>query len=136
MSYRRSSPFHRKRNVASEGRVGIIRFQAAIWRPRSSGQMVDGGLTGSQLGVLKTQSAVHRAFQKDTLTGNREKHCFLIYTDNTTSIISNKFVISNDEFRQFFHPNLLYDHSRISLNLLSILSSKATDNILHLHNTL
>ena len=42
--------------------------------PKAQGQMVDGGLTGSRLGVLETLSAVHRASQKDTLTGNREKN--------------------------------------------------------------
>lgn len=69
----------------------MILFQAAVRWPRggpdAQGQMVDDGFTGSRLGVLETPSAIHRAFQKDTLTGDREKKmCFLIYRDNTTGM--------------------------------------------------
>lgn len=73
--------------MASERRVGTIRFVKAIWLPRSTGgQMVDGRLRGSRLGGLKTSSAVHRGFQMETLTGNEGEMCFLVPSNNNTGI--------------------------------------------------
>lgn len=66
----------------------MIRFQEAIWLPRS--MRADGRwLTQrKQIGVLETPSAVHRGTQKDALTGNREKLCYLIHRANTSGMYS------------------------------------------------
>lgn len=59
-----NSPSNWKRSVASEGRLGLIRFQEAIWLPRSMGQMVGGGLKGSRSEYWKLQALHTEAFRR------------------------------------------------------------------------
>ena len=68
-----NSPPNWKRSVASEGRLGLIRFQEAIWLPRSMGADGRWWTQRKQIRVLETPSAAHRGIQKDSLTGNKEK---------------------------------------------------------------
>lgn len=60
---------------------GGNQISEAIWLPRSTRQMVDGGLEGSRSGRLETPSAVHRGFHKNTLTGHKAKKCVFQFSE-------------------------------------------------------
>lgn len=98
--------------------------------------MVAGGPEGGRSGVLEAPSAVYRGFQghsprKQKVWFKKKK---FIETVPLAYTLSN-FLLLMMSFTSFY-SNLLYEHRMISLNPLSILSTKDTDNMLYLYNTL
>ena len=69
-----NSPSNWKRSVASEGRLGLIRFQEAIWLPRSMG--ADGRWwTRSRSEYWKLQVLHTEAFKRTLSWETKRKKC-------------------------------------------------------------